>query len=291
MIFIDWGCVTVCLPAISSFWHNDISHFTYPNWNASFPPPNCSFADLLISVSVTTIFLVPRLELLESSLIPDVLSTAKSHRFYTTVFQVPIISWLDFANSVRRSYLVSQCHSSTLPFSPLPCRYTGTPPPHWPSQGRAQTQSKLPIVPHCLCLITSSSGHHLASRISRYLHRVAPQTSSLLSHPITFRFKPCPTPRIPSYHLHLPNTIQKAPVYPTAATPGFSDSLNWSEFSLLSPQNNLLELLLWNKLIPSPSGAITGVTPTRKQCPLRALSRTSVSPTGPAEGLAASGAQ
>lgn len=151
MIFIGWGCMTVCFPYTFSLWHNHFPHFTYPNWSSFLPPHTVLLADLLTSVGVTTIFLVPMLERLESSLIPDVLSTANSHGFHTAAFQVPIISWLDFTNGLISSHLVSHCQSLHSPFLLL------APPVHRHPLIflKSSSDSELagyepPIAPHCL---------------------------------------------------------------------------------------------------------------------------------------------
>lgn len=110
-------------------------------------------------------------------------------------FRFPLfLDWtLQTASEVHT--LSASATPSTLSSSPCPA---GTPPPCWSSYGRAQTQSKLPIVSHCLVFnYTFIWPSFSSSRISHCLHRVAPQTSSLLSLPITFLFKPCPLLEFP----------------------------------------------------------------------------------------------
>lgn len=211
VIFIDWDCTAVCLLDIFSYmtqWHCTlhilkfklfISLATLPFLPAGlfllmhhrFPGPpgwNC-WRQLWFLICHQ--WPAPRAFL-------SVASRAGSPP-YTTVLQIPIIFWLNFANSH-----ISSCLASPMPGLPLllspPCPCGTLHHIHLP---KVELEHRTPCLKvanssplSCLFNYITAWPRFPFSRISHCLHQVAPQTNSLLSFPFTSLLKPSPPPTV-----------------------------------------------------------------------------------------------
>lgn len=302
VIFIDWDCTAVCLLDIFSYmtqWHCTRHILKLKliialpaGWLVSVGAPPFSWAPgwncrRLLWFLICHQWPAPRTFL-------SVASPAGSPT-YTTVLQIPIIFWLNFANS-----LISSCLASPMPGLPLllspPCPCGTLHHIHLP---KVELEHRTPCLKvanssplSCLFNYITAWPWFPVSRISHYLRQVAPQTNSLLSFPFTSLLKPSPPPRVLPTTSTYQNSFRKFPTYLTAAIPGFSGSLNGNESLFFEPPEQFTwACLIKQTLFHHPVELQRSYTPARKQNALRALYCTSAPPTGPAQRLATTGAQ